>query len=143
MEVKTILKSMLKQYPVIYTMTMVCTLVYCSIFAPDEKLSLGFLASMMIFAFIGDLPMLLFCSSKELTEKQWNIRKVIHFVFLECLLLGMAKYMDLYHTLLQGVFFFILVMMVYVIVSIMLYCSDKRLADSLNEKIKNRKKSKN
>ena len=85
--------------------------------------------------------MLLFYSPKELTEKQWRVRKVLHFITLEIVLLFTAKCLDFYQTLLQGAFFFILILLVYIIVCLSVYYSDKRLANTLNEEIMKRKHS--
>lgn len=141
MEMKAVIKSMIRDYPVIYFCTMVATIIYCGIFVPNENFSLTFLISMIVFAILGDLPMLLFYSPKELTERQWRVRKVLHFITLELVLLCTAKWLDFYQTFLQGAFFFILILLVYIIVSLFIYSSDKRLANTLNEKIMKRKHS--
>lgn len=141
MEMKAIIKSMIRQYPVIYFCTMVATIIYCGIFVPDENFPLTFLISLFVFGLLGDLPMLLFYSPKELTEKQWRVRKVLHFITLELVLLFTAKCLDFYQTLLQGVFFFILILFVYITVCLSVYYSDKRLANTLNEEIMKRKRS--
>ena len=141
MDIKEIIRKILQQFPVIYFGTMICTFIYCLIFAPDSQFAVSYFAEMMILSLMGAAPSLVFYSKHELTEEEWSVRRVIHIILLEGIILTLGRYYGLYHTFWQGVFFAFLVLLVYVIVYISVFRFDCKTADRMNQKIRERKQN--
>ena len=140
MEIRKILKMMMRNYLLIYAGSMISTWVFCIIFEPDACFDLNYFAWMMIFAACGDLPVLVFYSRKKLTEKQWKIRFAIHLILLEIVLLTFAYFAKMYQTFRQGFLFAILIFAVYLIIRLFEYRSDKKDAEKMNMKIQENRK---
>ena len=136
MELREMIKKMITSYFTIYGCTMMGTLFYCLIFNPTDSFGLDYFCWMLVFALAGDLPSLLFYSRKELNEDQWNVRFVIHFVVLESVLLTFAKYLGMYQTVLEGIFFAVIILVVYIVVRAVCFAGDKMIADEINERLK-------
>lgn len=135
MEFKNIVKEMIQNYFVIITGTFLGTLIYCLIFSRDSVFTLEYLAAMFVFGLLGDLPLVIFCSDHELSRKEWRVRQSIHFLLVETVLLGAAWYMELYHTLFQGIIFAVIVLGVYVLVAIFSWKRDQSEADQMNQRL--------
>lgn len=143
MDFKEFMRAIIKQYFVIYTGTMIATFCFCLVFYPEESLPVSYLAWMMLFALCGTLPSLIFYSKKELSKEQWGIRKGIHFVLLEGVLLTAGKVLGMYRGVKQGFWFAIAVFVVYVFVCVFGYWSEKKTAEALNEKLRERRERSN
>lgn len=139
MSLKEIVKKIFQQLPVIYMGSMMGTLIYCIIFDPDSVFTLDYFAQMLLFSFLAAVPVLVFYAKEELSEKKMRIRLLVHFLTLSTEILIMAYILGLYHTLIQGCFFFLLICGVYVLVWLSVFNADKKTATTMNEKIKERK----
>jgi hypothetical protein len=141
MELKQILKKMFYGYFIIYTGAMFGTYVFCMIFDRDVSFGVSYFAWMALFSLVGDLPSLVFCSTKELTKHQWIVRVIIHFILLEVILLIMARWLDLYSTLVEGILFAGIIFVIYWVVRGITFSGDLRQANEINEKIKHLKET--
>lgn len=139
MDITALIKKMLVQYIIIYAGSMFGTLVFCSIFYPDEMFGLDYLVWMLLFSLLGDLPLLVFYSKRELTEKQWIIRQGIHILLLELVLLCAAFQMGLYEGVIQGAAFALVIIGIYVLVRFITFRGDSKLAHELNVRLQERK----
>lgn len=141
MELRELLKRIVNSYFVIYGCSMMGTLLFCLIFDPESVFDVRYLEWMLLFSALGDLPALVFYSRKELTEKQWRVRLVIHFILLEAVLLVTAKYLKLYETFVQGAVFAGIILLVYVLVRAVCFAGDFRTAKDINDKLKEIRKN--
>lgn len=141
MEFRDLLKRLLNSYFVIYGCSFLGTWLFCIIFSPGSTFGLDYFADMALLALMGDLPGLLFYSSKELSKKQWNVRLLLHFAVLEAVLLSFGKYLNLYHTPVQGVIFAGIVLLVYGIVRGVCFAMDYDTARNINDKLREMKRS--
>ena len=136
MDIKTILKNMVSNYFVIFTGTMLGTLVFCLVFEPNDQFSLAYLGWMFFFSLIGDLPLLVFWTNKNLSNRQWAVRMICHALLLETVLLILGYKLEMYDTFVEGCFFALIVAGVYVLVRFLGFRSDIKLARELNERVK-------
>lgn len=139
MEFRDLIKRMVISYFVIYGCSFMGTWLFCVIFDPNGIFGLNYFKDMAIFSLLGDLPSLIFYSSSELSKKQWNVRLILHFIILETVLLAAAKYLQLYHTLLQGAVFAGIILLVYVIVRGACFAWDIETARAINDKLREMK----
>ena len=129
-------KCLVQDYFVIVTGTLIGTLVYCLIFERSTTFSLFYLGWVLIFSLLADLPLCIFYSRKELTEHQWMIRFILHFITLEGLLLTLAYFANMYHNLIGGVVFALIVAGVYVMVRYIGHQINIQVALKMNEHLK-------
>lgn len=139
MDLRGFIQLLVKQYFVIYTGSMIATFCFCMVFYPEEALPVSYLAWMLLFSLCGTLPGLVFYSKKELTPKQWMVRKGVHFVLLEMVLLAAGESLGMYQGMKQGFWFVITVLIVYMFVMAVGFWSEKKTAEELNEKLRERR----
>lgn len=125
-------KSFIFDYFVIVTGIIIGTFLYCFIFEREATFSLFYFGWVLIFSFLGDLPLCIFYSRKELSEQQWLIRNILHFILLEVLLLVVAYFTKIYTNLTGGIIFAVNVAGVYVLVRFIGHQKNKRLAFKMN-----------
>ncbi|NLL77963.1 MAG: DUF3021 domain-containing protein [Clostridiales bacterium] len=139
MDIRSLIKKMLMQYIIIYAGSMFGTLVFCSIFYPSDLFGLDYFVWMLLFSLLGDLPLLVFYSAKELTEKQWITRQIIHFLLLEAVLLSAAYKTGMFEGVIEGTAFVFVILAVYVLVRLITFRNDIRLAQKMNFRLQERK----
>lgn len=142
MELTELLKKMIRDYFVIVTGTVIGTLVYCVVREPDALFKVSDFLWILLFALAGDLPTLIFYSSKELTYKKWKIRIQLHIIVLETLLLSIATYSGIIKSVFpDGVFFAVIILFVFFMVWAVHWRLDKKTAKDLNQIILDRNRN--
>lgn len=142
MEFGKLIKKICVSYPVIYGGSMMATLAFCLVFYPERVFGLDYLAKMLLFSLAGDLPILVFCSGKELSQQEWMVRMILHFVLLEVVLMTFGGIWGLYETFIEGIAFFLIVFLVYIGVRLIVFSDDSRQAEQMNKALLNKKKQK-
>lgn len=146
MELRELIKRLIVSYPIIYGCSIMAAYVFCLFFDPDTVFGLEYLEGFFLFALAGDLPSLVFYSRRELSNREWRIRVILHLLLLEGVLLSFGRVMGLYKTMSEGIFFFFIVLLVYVVVRLLAFSGDISSAKEINEalaEIKENKKQKN
>lgn len=146
MELRELIKRLIVSYPIIYGCSIMAAYVFCLFFDPDAVFGLEYLEGFFLFALAGDLPSLVFYSRRELSNREWRIRVILHLLLLEGVLLSFGRVMGLYKTMSEGIFFFFIVLLVYVVVRLLAFSGDISSAKEINEalaEIKKNKKQKN
>lgn len=141
MDGKTLLHKLIQQYFVIYTCSMMGVLVYSRLFYPGIAFSTGELMGFMAQALLADLPLLVFYSRRELTQRQWLARYVLHFVLLEAVLVGIGTFNGWFQSARHVVGLLGIVAAVYVMVRFWCYVLDLKTASEINERLQERRRS--
>ncbi len=106
-----------------------------------SKINREYILLCMAFAAIGDLPLLVYWSRSDLSEKSLRIRTILHFLLLEVAVLTFGGVSGLV-TDLSGYFFFgIQVAVIYALVKLVSWRGDVTTANKINEKLKHMKDS--
>lgn len=82
MPLKEIAKNMIRDYFIITTAILICTIIFCSFFNPEAAFALEDLKIILLLGAWTDLPTLLYYSKRELTGKEFEIRFVIQIVMI-------------------------------------------------------------
>ncbi|MEA4973631.1 MAG: DUF3021 family protein [Candidatus Metalachnospira sp.] len=143
MNAKELFNVMFRSFFTITTGVVVSMYVFCLIFNPDASFTLHDIGRILLMAFASTLPFLIFYSGKELSKKQMYIRKLIHLLVLLAVLLYCASLWDWVSlkSTREVLIFILLVLAVYVVVFVTTAYHDKRLADKLNQSLKERYRS--
>ena len=98
MSMKEILYRSLMVYFILVTCITAGIMILGLAFDPDARLGYGAFASPFIFAALGVVPNLLMYSSKELSDKQIILRKIIQFAVIEAEVSGVCIISPIIHT---------------------------------------------
>ncbi len=137
MSLKEILYRSLMIYFILVTCITAGIAVLGTVFDPDARFGYSAFVSPFIFAALGVIPNLLMYSSKELTDRQVILRKVIQFAVIEAEVSGVCILSPLIHTekaeVIIGVMISVLVIFILVhLISILNnYFSAKQLTKEL------------
>lgn len=135
-----LLKTMFRSFFVITTGVVVSMYVFCLILNPAAVFTLDDIGRILLMAAAGDLPLILFWSRRELSERQLMGRKAIHLLVLLAILLYFASLWNWVSLKNAGqvTVFLLGVLAVYFMVTAVSIYRDKKLTDQLNRKIKER-----
>jgi hypothetical protein len=137
MDLKEILSRMFHSYFIILTGTLTAAAVFCSIFANDAAFGVDMFWKMLLLALLTDLPLLLFYSRKEISNKGWIAREILHFGVIIAILLYFGYTWEwIEPSFLQTGIFIALVVGVYAAVRVIVFQLDKKTAEQLNKGIK-------
>lgn len=145
MSFKEILYRSLMIYFILVTCITAGIMILGLAFDPDAKFGYSAFASPFIFAALGVIPNLLMYSSKELSDKQILLRKIMQLVVIEAEVLGVCVISPMIHTekaeVVTGVIISVLVIFILVncIIFINNYFSAKQLTKELMQFQKNMK----
>jgi hypothetical protein len=135
---KDTLKTMLVEFFIILSGTTICSAIFCTVFYRDVTLGVDFLWELIALSFLTTLPQLLFCSKKEFTRKQMMIRQSIHIILVVGLIVCLAciwRWIR-FSTFIEPVAFVMLVLLSYAGITSFMYYREKKLAETLNEKLR-------
>lgn len=145
MSLKEILYRSLMIYFILVTCITAGIAILGSVLDPDASFRYSAFASPFIFAALGVIPNLLMYSSKELSDKQIILRKIIQFAVIEAEVLGVCIISPIIHTenpeVVIGVIISVLVIfiLVHFIIIVNDYFSAKQLTKELMQFQKNMK----
>lgn len=138
MSFKEHLKSVMSLYFVIVTLINGATFILGEIFRPDERFGYDAFLSPLIYAAISLVPMLCMYSKKELTLKQHILREFFQLAVIEVILIGFglgAKSLQPENLTLTASFA-LSVFIIYMLVLLIAWLLDMRLAQQLNSDLK-------
>lgn len=145
MTLKEILNAMLRQFFIIVTGIVFCVAVFCSLFYPKVIFGLEMIWQIILLGMMSTMPQFVFYSKKELGKKQMMIRKCLHILILLIIILtaGYAWGWIYPNDIIQPIVFVLLVMCVYIVVTLLVFQKDKKVAQQLNNELKKYNKEKN
>ncbi len=115
-------------------------LIISSAFLIDPaRIDRNFVLLSMTFAAVGDLPLVVFWSRSELSEKSLRIRTILHFILLEAVILMFGGITGIVPDLKGYIIFGLEVAVIYLLVKLISWRGDVRTADKINEKLKSMK----
>lgn len=139
MKLTDYIKKLIRDYFIIFAIVVISITVLRQIFSPDEYFELRDIFIYMTCSLVGDLPSLIFYSPKELSEKEMQLRIIIHFVVLEAVLLTFANVMGWVTGIQNTILFAFQIAVIYVMVRFLSWMDDRKTANRINEKLKTMK----
>lgn len=132
------LRSVLSTYFIIATLINAATFILGEIFRPDDKFGYDAFLSPLIYAAIALIPMLCMYSKKELTLKQHIVREILQLISIEVILIffGLGSKSLAPENLALTASFALSVFVIYVLVGVIAWLLDIKLAQQLNSELK-------
>ncbi len=136
MNKKELMHTMLVEYFVIYNLSMMCTILFCFFTQPQIKmLSVSYLGQVAVFSLLACLPTIIYSFKLQ----NVIVKDILHTIFLEVILLTAGYQIGMYQDFLGGIFFFITIIIVDILVRLFNYINDCRMAIEINKALKSRK----
>lgn len=136
MSFKIFLKKCLLEYFIITTCVTAAIAVLGLTLDPNAKFGYESFFSPLIFGFISLVPSFVTFSRKELSFKQTIMRKVLHFIVLEGMLIGFGFWAGILHDYVSAASFALTVFIVYLTVNLISWKLDHKDASEINQKLR-------
>jgi len=139
MDFREIAKDIFNNFFVIFACSVIWWYVYLRFFG-IEVASLSDITALFITAVLTSFANIIFYSKREPTRLEMFIRHVIHMIIVAAIIMAVASYIGwvLWSVPITVVRFAGLIVMVYITIYAILYHQSKKVADTLNEKLKER-----
>ncbi len=138
MEVKELLKRIATNCFFITGGCTMCATIFCSIFYPDYSFTVKGLGAIIMMGVFCSLTILLLWSPRELSKKSLIVREIIQCIFVFLIIFFISYYNDWINrgSIKEPLVMFCLVTTFYVIVCVFNLNREKKIAKSLNERLK-------
>lgn len=132
MKSNDILANIIRNFFVIFGVIVLIT----ALLNPSHEFSSNEIMLVVVFALLSDLTALVFWSKEELSDKSRIIRRVLHFLLIEIIVLSFGNILGFVSGITQNIIFGIEIVGIYAIVSWVDWLIDKKTANSINDKLK-------
>jgi len=132
-----IIKSMLQVFIYVTAGNTIGAAIYIGLFARDGQFSFSLLWQMIGIAAVCAFGNLIFLSREELSKNKIKIRYVIHYIYIDIVVIGgtvIFKWVNPRQTV-NFVFMFLLVAVVYACIITLISSYDFKTAEDLNKKL--------
>ncbi len=133
---KIFLKRCLLEYFIITTCITAATGILGLTLDPTAKFGYESYFSPLLFGLISLIPSFLTYTQKELSFRQAILRKVLHVIILEVVLIVVGFQVEILQTPADALFFALAVCIVFIAVNLISWKLDQKNADEINKKLK-------
>jgi uncharacterized RDD family membrane protein YckC len=134
------IKEILRDFLIIFASIIIIIAVLRLIFDPDASFELKTVFIIMAFSFAGALTGVVLYPKEAISENIMRLRVILHFIFLEALLLSLAVLLNLVNGLFSILVLALQIAAAYFIVRLLAYKNDQKEAKRINERLKALKK---
>lgn len=133
--------NMMKQIFLVFLYILAGSLIgstlFITFYAADTPIGVLFLWQLILLSVLCAVATLIFYSNHELSKRQYLIRNVVHYIAIHIIMLTGAVYFQWINSnqLWDIVIFILIITLVYVIVNVAVFISNKTLAKQLNEQL--------
>lgn len=137
MDFKTFfVKKIVLGFFISFTCISIAMLVVGLIYEPDATFGYDLFLSPLLFSLVAVIPSFIHYANHELSVKAIIIRKVLHLVLLEVLILGILAYANRLSSIQMTLSLGLSILIIDLTVNLIFYMNDKKTADDLNQAIK-------
>ncbi|GGF96388.1 hypothetical protein GCM10010912_46570 [Paenibacillus albidus] len=136
MKYSELIKETIRDFLIIFASIIIIITVLRQIYAPDASFELKTIFTIMAFCFLGALTGIILYTPHAISENKMRLRVILHFFFLEALLISLAVILNLVYGTFGILLFALQIAAVYAIVRLLTYKNDKKEAQKINERLK-------
>ncbi|MGG3281122.1 DUF3021 family protein [Paenibacillus solani] len=136
MKYSELIKEMLRDFLIIFASTIIIITILRQIYAPDASFELNTIFIIMAFSFLGALTGIILYTPHAISENKMRLRVILHFFFLETLLISLAVLLNLVYGTFDILLLALEIAVIYAIVRLLTYKKDKKEAKKINERLK-------
>ncbi len=133
-------KKVIQTYFYVLSGSIISTAIFMTIFLPDLYFNVEVIWQVIVVAAITSLGTLIYRTKREISKNQMRIRHIIHFTYINIVVLGCAiilKWINI-NRLSQFITLVLLVAGVYFSVTAAMFSNEKRIAESINQRLRSR-----
>ena len=134
-KIASIIGFYIKLFIVIYGFTMVTSAIFMLIYRA-ETVSLRFIFNAMLFSIAAILPTVVEINIEDKSEKEIFIRRIIHLILNEVVLLPVGYKFEMWYNLKTGILMAVAILLVTFGVSLVIFGRDALMASKINSKLK-------
>ncbi|WP_167956528.1 DUF3021 family protein [Anaerosporobacter faecicola] len=132
MKLSQVLSNMIRNFFVIFGIIIIGT----AILNPDFIFTSEKILLVTFMAFATDCVNLIYWSRKELSERERNVRRILHFILIEVIVLTFGNVFAICSGWLETIIFGAEIMVIYVLVCVIDWLLDRKTANQINEKLR-------
>ncbi|MFE0560702.1 DUF3021 family protein [Paenibacillus lautus] len=136
MKYSELIKEMIRDFLIIFASIIIIITILRQIYAPDASFELNTIFTIMAFSFLGALTGIILYTPHAISENKMRLRVILHFFFLETLLISLAVLLNLVYGTFDILLLALEIAVVYAIVRLLTYKNDKKEAQKINERLK-------
>ncbi|OME92346.1 MULTISPECIES: DUF3021 family protein [Paenibacillus] len=136
MKYSELIKEMIRDFLIIFASIIIIITILRQIYAPDASFELNTIFTIMAFSFLGALTGIILYTPHAISENKMRLRVILHFFFLETLLISLAVLLNLVYGTFDILLLAVEIAIVYAIVRLLTYKNDKKEAQKINERLK-------
>ena len=133
-------KKVIQTYFYVLSGSIISTAIFISIFLPDLYFNVEIIWQVIIVSAITSLGTLIYRSKREISKKQMRIRHIVHYTYINVVVLGAAVMWGWVNVnrLSQIITLILLIAAVYFSVTTAMFSNEKRIAESINQRLRSR-----
>ena len=136
MKLTDFIKRLIRNYFIIFAIIVIFLTILRQIFLPDSFFTVNDIYIYMLCSLAADLSSLILYSHRKIPEKEMRIRIILNFLVLESILLVLANVMGWISGIQNTIVLAVQIALIYVVIRFVLWMSDRKSAQSINEKLK-------
>lgn len=133
MNESNLFSKMLRNYFIIFSVIILLT----AVLNPTHAFTFRIIILAALFALAGDLTNLVYYSKKELSHKSRYIRKVIHFLLLEVVIVTLGNIIGQVSGVKQSAILALEVLVICMLVLLITWLIDRKTAKDINKQLEN------
>ena len=140
MKMSEFAQKIIRDFLIIFATIMIMITILRQIYDPNMAFDLKSIYIIITFSLLSALTGLVLFSPNEISEKKMRIKIAIHFITLEILLIALGSIFGIVKSAFDAVIIALQIAVIYIIVRLLSWKSDKKEAEKINEKLKAFKK---
>ncbi|MEH7416567.1 DUF3021 family protein [Neobacillus drentensis] len=140
MKMSEFIQKMMKDCLIIFASIIIIITILRQIYYPNMVFDLKSIYIIMGFSLISSLVGFILYSPNDISEKNMQIRRVIHFITLEILLIALGSVFGIVNRAEDVIIFSLEIAVIYILVRLLSWKHDKKEAQKINDKLKALKK---
>ena len=134
------LKNILMTFFFVLSGSILSAAVFITIFFPTASLSVLMLWEVIASSVLTSLGNLFYISKKEISKKQMKLRKILHYIYINFIVVGIALLCGWVEDskILQIIVLLILISAVYFTVSVLMFKQEEKTAEYINKQLRDR-----
>ncbi|WP_068776033.1 DUF3021 family protein [Paenibacillus sp. FJAT-26967] len=136
MKYSELIKEMIRDFLLIFASIIIIIAILRQIYVPGASFELKKIFTIMAFSFLGALTGIILYTPHAISENKMRIRVILHFFFLEALLISLAVLLNFVYSTFDILLLALEIAAVYAIVRLLTYKNDKKEAQKINERLK-------
>jgi predicted neutral ceramidase superfamily lipid hydrolase len=134
------MKKVIQTYFYVLSGSIISAAIFMTIFLQDAYFNVEVIWQVIIMAAATSMGILIFQSKREISKKQMILRQIIHYAYINVVVLSCAmlwRWVDI-HQITQIIALILLVAGVYFSVTTAMFSNEKRIAESINQRLRSK-----